>query len=153
MPSSDWSKLDFLAAFNLNWPQSKAKVRQKQMCTICTMYIFPGFFGGMLAFFTNSSLTEFRSGFLSYLFFFGTALGDSEWDFFARAACSFWCSSRFYSYQTVIIFLMILSVILLSILMTIHFFQIVVGLLIYNNSYSWLLRLNLTYDTLDLTRK
>ena len=69
----------------------------------------------MLAFFRNSSLTEFRSSFLFYLSFFCTVWVVLNGISLQKQPVvpQFWCSSRFYFYQTVTTFLNILSVILL----------------------------------------
>ena len=58
-----------------------------------------------------------------------------------------------FSYYTVMTFLTMLSVILLSMLMILHSILNVIRHLICGNNLNWLLNLNLIYETLDLGKK
>ena len=58
-----------------------------------------------------------------------------------------------FSYYTLVIFLMILSVILLSMLIKLLSILSVIGHLICSNNLNWLLYLNLIYETLDWGKK
>ena len=58
-----------------------------------------------------------------------------------------------FSYYTLMIFLTMLSVMLLSMLMTLLSILSVIGHLICGNNLTWLLNLNLIYETLDWGKK
>ena len=104
---------------------------------------------------TNLSLTEFQVRY-SALFLLFSVIDDFEW---------FWMESfhkiiqlmreflkapflvLHFSYYTLMTFLMMLSVILLSMLMILLSIPGVIGLLICVNNLNWLLNLNLIYET------
>ena len=111
---------------------------------------------GMLVFFTNLSLMEFQVRYLA-LFLLFSVIDDFEW---------FWMESLHkniqlmlvfpkapflvlhFSYYRLMTFLMMLSVILVSMLMILLSVLGVIRLLICGNNLNWLLNLNLIYETL-----
>ena len=105
---------------------------------------------GMLVFFTNFSPMEFQVTYL-VLFLLFTVIDNFGW---------FWSGGHHkkflkgpvlvlhFSYYTLMTFLMMLSVILLSMLMVLLSTLSVIRYLICGNKYRWLLNLSLTYETL-----
>ena len=96
----------------------------------------------MLVFFTNLSLMEFQVRYLA-LFLLFSVIDDFEW---------FWMESLHknilhFSYSKLMTFLMMLSVILLSMLTILLCILSVIGHLICGNNLNWLLNLNLIYKT------
>ena len=110
----------------------------------------------MLVFFTNLRLMEFQVRYLA-LFLLFSVIDSFKW---------FWMGSRHknielmleflkapylvlhFSYYTLMTFLMMLSVILLSMLMILFSVLSVIRHLICGNNLNWLLNLNLIYETL-----
>ena len=110
----------------------------------------------MLVFFTNLSLTEFQDRYLA-LFLLFSVINDLEWFWRGSLHKNIQLMLEFlkaaflvlhFSYYTLMIFLMILSVILLSKLMILLSILSVMGHLICGNNLNWLLNLNLIYETL-----
>ena len=111
---------------------------------------------GMLVYFTDWSLMEFQVRYLA-LFLLFSVIDDFKW---------FWMEGRHkniqlmweflkapflvlhFSYYTLMIFLTMLSVILLSMLMILLSILSVIGHLICGNNLNWLLNLNLICETL-----
>ena len=111
---------------------------------------------GMLVFFTNSSLMEFQVIYLA-LFLLFSVIDDFEWFWMESLHKNIQLMQEFlkapflvlhFSYYTLMTFLMMLSVILLSMLMILLFILSVNGYLICGNNLNWLLNLNLIYETL-----
>ena len=109
----------------------------------------------MLVFFTNLSLMEFQVRYLA-LFLLFSVIDDSEWFWMESLHKSIQLMREFlkapflvlhFSYYTLMTFLMMLSVISLSILMIIPSILCVIGHLICGNNLNWLLNLNLIYET------
>ena len=120
---------------------------------------------GMLVFFTNVSLNGISGqivGLISSFLINGRLRvvqdGESPQEYPVNAGVLQGLkSSSFlvvhFSYYTVIIFLMMLSVILLSMSMILLSILSVIGYLICGNNLNWLLNLNLIYETLDWGKK
>ena len=111
---------------------------------------------GMLAFFTNLSPMEFQVRFLT-LFFLFSIIDKFEWFWMESLHKNIKLMLEFlkapllvlhFSYCTLMTFLMILSVILLSMLMIVLSILSEIRHLICGNNLNWLLNLNLIYDTL-----
>ena len=110
----------------------------------------------MLVFFTNLSLMEFQVRYLALFLLFSVIVGF-EWLWMERLHKNIQLMVEFlkapslvvhfYCY-TLMTFLTMLSVILLSMLMTLLFILSVTRHLICGNSLNWLLNLNLIYKTL-----
>ena len=109
----------------------------------------------MLVFFTNLSLMEFQVRYLA-LFLLFSVIDDFEWFWMESYHKNIQLMWEFLkapflvlhvSYYTLITFLMMLSVILQSMLMTLLSILSVIGHLICGNSLNWLLNLNLICGT------
>ena len=116
--------------------------------------LFTGF--GMLVFFTNLSLMEFQVRYLASFLLF-SVIDDFEWFWMGSLHKNIQFMQEFlkapflvlhFSYYTLMIFLTMLSVILLSMLMILLSILRVFGHLICGNNLNWLLNLNLIYETL-----
>ena len=110
----------------------------------------------MLVFFTNLSLMEFQVRCLA-LFLLFSVIGSFWWFWMGNLHNNNQLLLEFLkvpflvlhlSYYTLMTFLMMLSVILLSMLMILFSFLSVTRHLICGNNFNWLLNLNLTYETL-----
>ena len=110
---------------------------------------------GMLVFFTNLSRMEFQVRYLA-LFLLFSVIDDFEWFCMESLHKNFQLMWEFlkapflvlhFFYYTLMIFLMMLSVILPSMLMTLLSILSVIGHLISGNNLNWLLNLNLIYET------
>ena len=111
---------------------------------------------GMLVFFTNLSLMEFQVRY-SALFLLFSVIDNFEWFWMEslhkniQLMCEFLKAPFLvlhFSYYILMTFLMMLSVILLSMLMVLLFSLGVIGRLICGNNLNWLLNLNLIYERL-----
>ena len=111
---------------------------------------------GMLVFFTNLSLMEIQVRYLA-LFLLFPLIDDFEWYWMESLHQNIqlildFLKAQFlvlhFSYYTLMIFLTMLSVILLSMLMMLLSILNVVEHLICGNNLNWLLNLNLIYETL-----
>ena len=111
---------------------------------------------GMLVFFTNISLIEFQVRYLA-LFLLFLVIDNFKWFWMESFHKKIQLMLEFFkalflvlhfSYYTSMIFLMMLSVILLSMLMILLSILSVIGHLICGNNLNWLLNLNLIYETL-----
>ena len=120
--------------------------------------IYPRLLTGfvMLFFFTNLSLMEFQVRYLP-LFLLFSVIDGSEWFWMGILHRNIQLMLEFlkdsflvlhFSYYTLMTFVMMLSVILLSMLMTLLSIRSVMTHLIYGNNLNWLLKLNLIYKTL-----
>ena len=116
---------------------------------------------GMLVFFTNLSLMEFQIRYLA-LFLLFSVIDDFEWFWMESLHKNIQLMLEFlkapflvlhFSYYTLMTFLMMLSVILLSMLMILLSILGVIRHLICGNNLNWLLNLNLIYETLDWGKK
>ena len=74
--------------------------------------------------------------------------GAFGWEVFSRISSYCWSSSRPNSWSILMTFLMMLSVILLSVLMLLLSLVSVIRHLICGNNLTWLLNFNLIYETL-----
>ena len=110
---------------------------------------------GMLVFFTNLSPMEFQVRY-SALFLLFSVLDDFEWFWMESLHKNIQLMWEFlkapflvlhFCYYTLMNFLMMLSVILLSMLMILLSILGVIGLLICGNNLNWLRNLNLIYET------
>ena len=115
----------------------------------------------MLVFFTNLSLMEFQVRYLA-LFLLLSVIDAFEWFWMGSLDKNIQLMPKLlkapflvlhFSYYTLITFLMMLSVILLSVLMILLSTLSVIKHLICGNNLNWLLKLNLIYETLDWGRK
>ena len=111
---------------------------------------------GMLVFFTNLSLMEFQVRYLA-LFLLFSIIDGFEWFWMQSLHKNIQIMLEFFkapflvlhfSCYTLMIFLTMLSVILLSIMMILLFILSVTRHLIFDNNLNWLLNLNLIYETL-----
>ena len=111
---------------------------------------------GMLVYSTNLSLMEFQVRYLA-LFLLFSVINDFEWFRMESLHKNIRLMLEFFkapflvlhfSYYTLMIFLTMLSVILLSMLMILLSVLSVIGHLICGNNLNWLLNLNLIYETL-----
>ena len=111
---------------------------------------------GMLVFFTNLSLMEFQVRYLA-LFLLFSVIDGFEWFWMESLHKNIQLTLEFlkapflvlhFSYYTLMIFLTMLSVILLSMLMILLSILSVTRHLICGNKLNWLLNLNLIYETL-----
>ena len=111
---------------------------------------------GMLVFFTNLSLMEFQVRYLA-LFLLFSVIDGFEWFRMESLHKSIQLMLEFlkapflflhFSYYTLMIFLTMLSVILLSMRMTLLSILSMIRHLICGNNLNWLLNLNLIYETL-----
>ena len=111
---------------------------------------------GMLVFFTNFSLMEFQVRYLT-LFLLFSVIGGFWWFWMGNLHKNIQLMLEFFggpflvlhfSYYTLMSFLMMLSVILLSMLMILLSTPSVIKHLICGNNWNWLLNLNLIYETL-----
>ena len=120
--------------------------------------IYPRLLAGfdMLFFFTNVSLMEFQVRYLA-LFLLLLVIDHFEWFWMRCFHKNIQLMQEFikalflvlhFSYYTLMIFLTMLSVILLSILMILLSILSVIGHLTCGNILNWLLNLNLIYKTL-----
>ena len=110
---------------------------------------------GMLVFFTNFSLMEFQVRYLAlFLLFF--LIDDLEWFWMESLHKNIQLMWEFlkapflvlhFSYYTLMAFIMMLSVILLSMLMILLSILSEIRHLICGNNLNWLLNLNLIYET------
>ena len=103
----------------------------------------------MLVFFTNLSLMEFLLSYLA-LFLLFSVIDSFEW-FWVESLhknIQLMLDSYTFSVAKIMNFLVILSVILLSMLMILLSILSVIRHLICANNLNWLLNLNLIYDTL-----
>ena len=116
---------------------------------------------GMLVFFTNLSLMEFQVRYLA-LFLLFSVIDDFEWFWMESLHNNIQLMREFlkapflvlhFSYYTLMIFLTMLSVILLSMLMILLSILSVIGHLICGNNLNWLLNLNLICKALDWGKK
>ena len=110
---------------------------------------------GMLVFFTNFSLMEFQVRYLT-LFLLFSVIGGFWWFWMGNLHKNIQLMLEFFggpflvlhfSYYTLMSFLMMLSVILLSMLMILLSTPSVIKHLICGNNWNWLLNLNLIYET------
>ena len=110
----------------------------------------------MLVFFTSLSLMEFQVRYLA-LFLLFSVIDDFEWFWMESLHKNIQLMQEFlkaaflvlhFSYYTLMIFLMILSVILLAMLMILLSILIVFRHLICSKNLNWLQNLNLIYETL-----
>ena len=110
----------------------------------------------MLVFFTNLSLMEFQVRYLS-LFFLFSLIDGFDWFWMESLHKNIQLMLEFlkapflvlnFSYYTLMIFLTMLSVILLSMLMILLSILSVIRYLICGNNLNWLLNLNLMYEVL-----
>ena len=110
----------------------------------------------MLVYFTNLTLMEFQVRYLA-LFLLFSVIDNFEWFWMESLHKNIQLMWEFlkapflvlhFSYYTLMIFLMMLSVILLSKLMILLSILSVIGRLICVNNLNWLLNLNLIYKTL-----
>ena len=110
----------------------------------------------MLVFFRNLHLMEFQARYLS-LFLFFSVIGGFEWFWIANLHKNIQLMREFlkapflvlhFSYYVLMTFLMMLSVILISMLMILLSIVSVIRHLICSNNLNWLLNLNLVYKTL-----
>ena len=110
----------------------------------------------MLVFFTNLSLMEFQVRYLA-LFLLFSVIDSFEWFWMGSLHKNIQLILEFlkapflvlhFSYYTLMTFLMMLSVILLSMLMILLFILSVTRHLICGNNLNWLLNLNLIYKIL-----
>ena len=110
----------------------------------------------MLVFFTNVSLIEFQVRYLALRFLF-SIIDGSKLLWIASLHKNIQLMLQFlkapplvlhFSFYTLMIFLIILSVILLSMLMILLPIVSVISQLICGNNFDWLLILNLIYKTL-----
>ena len=135
-----------------------AKAFNRSGATRAVALIYPKFLirFGMLVFFKNLSLMEFQVRYLA-LFLPFSVIDNFKW---------FWMESLHkniqlmqellkapflvlhFSYYTLMIFLTMLSVIMLSMLMILLSFLSVIRHLICGNNLNWLLKFNLIYETL-----
>ena len=108
---------------------------------------------GMLVFFTNLSLMEFQVRYLA-LFLLFSVIDDFEWFWMESLHKNIQLMREFlkapflvlhFSYYTLMTFLMMLSVILLSMLMVLLYSKCLTRHLISGNNLNWLLNLNLIY--------
>ena len=111
---------------------------------------------GMLVFFTNLSFMEFQVRYLA-LFLLFSVIDGFEWLLMESLRKNIQLMLEFlkapslvlhFSCYTLMTFLTMLSVILLSMLMILPFILSVTRHLICGNSLNWLLNLNLIYETL-----
>ena len=111
---------------------------------------------GMLVFFTNLCLMEFQVRYLALCILF-SVMDDFEWFWMESLHENIQLMWEFlkapflvlhFSYYTLIIFLVMLSVILVAMLMILFSILSVIGHLICSNNLNWLLNLNLIYETL-----
>ena len=111
---------------------------------------------GMLVFFTNLSLMEFQVRYLA-LFLLFSVIDGFEWFWMGSLHKNIQLMLEFlktpflvlhFSYYTSMTFLMMVSVILLSMLMVLLSILSMIRHLICGNKLSWLLNLNLIYETL-----
>ena len=111
---------------------------------------------GMLVFFTNLSLMEFKVRYLA-LFLLFSVIDDFEWFWMESLHKNIQLMQEFlkapflvlhFSCYTLMIFLMMFSVILLSMLMILLSILSVIRHLICDNNLNWLLNLNLICETL-----
>ena len=109
----------------------------------------------MLVFFTNLTLMEFQVRYLALLLLF-SVIDDFKCFWMESLLKNIQLMREFlkapflvlhFSYYTLMIFLMMLSVILQSMLMVILSILSAIGHLIYGNNLNWLLHLNLIYET------
>ena len=122
-------------------------------------WLLTGF--GMEVFFRNLSLMEFQVSYLALFLLFLVIDGfESFWMetlqkniHLMREFLKALFLALHFSYYTLMIFLMMLSVILLSMLMILLFILSVIRHLICDNDWNWLLNLNLIYETLDQGKK
>ena len=107
-------------------------------------------------FFTNLGLMEFQVRYLA-LFLLFSVIDSFEWFWMGNLHKNIQVMLEFFktpflalhfSYYTLMTFLMILSVILLSMLMILLSFLSVIRHLLCGNNWNWLLNLNLIYETL-----
>ena len=110
---------------------------------------------GMLVFFTNLSVMEYQVRYLA-LFLLFSVIDHFEWFWMESLHKNIQLMREFlkapflvlqFSYYTLMIFLTMLSVILLSTLILLSILS-VIGHLISGNNLNWLLNLNLIYETL-----
>ena len=110
----------------------------------------------MLLFFTNLSFVEILVRYL-VLFLLFSVIGGFRWFCMGKIHKNIQLMLEFlkasflvlhFSYYTLMIFLMMLSIILLSRLMILLSILVVIRHLIYGNNLIWLLNLNLIYETL-----
>ena len=110
---------------------------------------------GMLVFFTNLSLMEFQARYLA-LFLLFSVIDDFEWFWMESFHKNIQLMREFlkapflvlhFSYYTLMVFLMILSVVLSSMLMILLCILSVIRHLICGNNLNWLLNLSLIYQT------
>ena len=106
----------------------------------------------MLIFFTNLSLIDFKVRYL-FLFLLFLVIESFEWlwmgwEVFIRMFLRASFLVLHFSYYTLMTFLMMLSVILLSVLMILPSILSVIGHLICGNNLNWMLNLNPIYETL-----
>ena len=110
----------------------------------------------MLVFFTNLSLMEFQVRYLTLSLFF-SVIDSFEWFWIESLHKSIQLILEFlkapfllllFSYYSLMTFLTMFSVILLSMLMILLSIPIVIRPLICGNNLNWLLNLNLIYETL-----
>ena len=111
---------------------------------------------GMLVYFTNLSLMDFQVRYLA-LFLLFSVIGGFEWFWMKSLRKNIQLMLDFlkapfivlhFSCYTLVIFLTMLSVILLSMPMMLHSVLSVIRHLICGNNLNWLLNLNLIYKTL-----
>ena len=125
--------------------------------------IYPRLLTGfdMLVFFTNLSLMEFQVRYL-VLFLLFSVIDDFKWFWMESLLKNIQLMLEFlkapflvlhFSYYTLMTFMMMLPVILLSMLMILLSGLNVIGHLISGNNLNWLLNLNLTYETLHWGRR
>ena len=106
----------------------------------------------MLIFFTNLSLIDFKVRYL-FLFLLFLVIESFEWLWMGwEVFIGMFLRASFlvlhFSYYTLMTFLMMLSVILLSVLMILPSILSVIGHLICGNNLNWMLNLNPIYETL-----
>ena len=110
---------------------------------------------GMLVFFTNSGLMEFRVRYLA-LFLLFSVIDNFKWFWMESLHKNIQLMREFlkapflvlhFSYYILMTFLMMLSVILPSMLMILLSVLSAIGHLICGNNLNWLLNLNLIYET------
>ena len=106
----------------------------------------------MLIFFTNLSLIDFKVRYL-FLFLLFLVIESFEWlwmgwEVFIRMFLRASFLVLHFSYYTLMTFLMMLSVILLSVLMILPSILSVIYHLICGNNLNWMLNLNPIYETL-----
>ena len=106
---------------------------------------------GMLVFFANLSLMEFQVRYLA-LFLLFSVIDDFEWFWMESLHKNKFLKAPFlvlhFSCYTLMIFLTVLSVVLLSMLMILLSILSVIGRLICGSNLNWLLNLNLICETL-----